>query len=604
MKSFRPGGRFSVPIKVTSNADSVLTWTAARALSLSYRWYDEAGVCVVADGSRTRLPVPRLQPFETLDVEVTGEAPAAEGEFTLKVSLLLEGRHWACDVRSSAHCDVQVHLTPAIPWPTELTTSVGAKAIRGALAAAEMARRLKNRNFDMLTLDEGGTPLEIGGDGDHGEASSVAEGHLAMVAARRRDIDELLEFACAQERRIADLLRLVGQRDERIAELSRTVEQHQVAKANGLAERPVDAALPHQDLIVALAEMAARQDETLREVREGAAIKEMTNTLRQLATWSGTTSDIGLILPTHDKIEQVRQLLTLSLERHAEQRDEVNRQLAQTAGQLGKLTQRQAISLPRVGLVLLRNHFGLLAVQDDDPLAVGFYSSGDLPEAGTVAIVDRLLSRGDCFVDIGANVGIYSLIAAHRVGREGKVLAFEPTPSTQAALRMTMVVNGLSDLVSVYDFALGSEDGTATLHCEATSGHNSLLMSSNPAIDTVEVPVRRGDEILQGLKPTLLKIDVEGWEVEVLDGLKATIMANPDIALIVEYSPEHVRRAGLKPDEWLGRVRAGGLNLWLVDDDDLVLRRFDDSKPFPNETGNLFMARRLPDALRAMEVRA
>jgi FkbM family methyltransferase len=193
------------------------------------------------------------------------------------------------------------------------------------------------------------------------------------------------------------------------------------------------------------------------------------------------------------------------------------------------------------------------------------------------------------------------LIAAHRAGPGGKVVSVEPTPSTMHALRTTLTINGLAEIAETHELALGAEEGTATLYCVATSGHNSLLPPDAAGTrNTQVVKVTTGDVLLKDLKPTLIKIDVEGWELEVLKGLERTIKRVSNLSLVVEYSPEHIRRRGLQPAAWLESLRNFGLDIWLIDDADVGLRPLDASTKLGEDTVNLFLARKMPSALKGM----
>lgn len=324
----------------------------------------------------------------------------------------------------------------------------------------------------------------------------------------------------------------------------------------------------------------------VRELKGGPAVIELISSIRGMA--ARLAED-----PTLEKIETHR-------------RDFVDwKKLAEENwtyqfSKLDSLLRRQAIPLAGSGLVLLRNRFGLLAVQDDDTSAVGYYSAGDVPEPATVVLVENLLQCGDIFVDVGANVGIYSLIAGRRVGPAGKVIAFEPMPSTSEALRVTIAVNGISRLVEAHEYALGSEEGSATLFIAPTSGHNSLLPSEDASVRTQPVRIRRGDRILGRQQPRLIKIDVEGWELDVIDGLAETLDRSRGSNLVVEYSAEHIQRRGLTRSDWFSRIKAVRKKVWRLKDDEVSLIPVSRDQELPDAGCNLFLADELPPILEFM----
>lgn len=123
------------------------------------------------------------------------------------------------------------------------------------------------------------------------------------------------------------------------------------------------------------------------------------------------------------------------------------------------------------------------------------------------------LKQDDLFVDIGANVGHYTLLAAGICNAD--VIAFEPIPSTFSKLEKNLELNNLSQKVSIYNIGIGEEDSILNF-----TKHNDVMNSValNHETDVVKVQVKKLDDILFDTIPTLLKIDVEGYEYFVLKG--------------------------------------------------------------------------------------
>lgn len=151
-------------------------------------------------------------------------------------------------------------------------------------------------------------------------------------------------------------------------------------------------------------------------------------------------------------------------------------------------------------------------------------------------ICSRLLSEGDVALDIGANIGMVTTLMASLVGHSGQVHAFEPNPSLHPLLTQVIGRNRLAN-VKVHPVALGSREANLELRIPAiNSGAASLVRGgANSGETTSQVPVRRLADIArrEGIqRARLIKIDVEGYEAEVLQGAREWIeSARPDAIL-------------------------------------------------------------------------
>lgn len=197
--------------------------------------------------------------------------------------------------------------------------------------------------------------------------------------------------------------------------------------------------------------------------------------------------------------------------------------------------------------VQLETAYGHVMLVDGDDIAIvphlvrdGWFDR-DLTD-----VIGSLLEPGMTFVDIGANFGTYTLIGAAQVGQQGRVIAVEPSPAIAALLSENVTVNGYAEHAKVLRCALGAEEGVQTLYEFATrKGSNTMLAqvaeearaAYGEAITAIEVECRTLDAVIEAEAPErvdLIKIDVEGFEQQVLDGARATI-ARYRPRLIVEW---------------------------------------------------------------------
>ncbi len=143
----------------------------------------------------------------------------------------------------------------------------------------------------------------------------------------------------------------------------------------------------------------------------------------------------------------------------------------------------------------------------------------------------HFLRKGDLFVDIGANVGSFTLLASAEIG--AKTIAAEPLPATFLHLVQNVKLNDIESLVEAHNIGLGSQTGVLKF-TQSLDTINHVARAGDTG--TVDVPVDTLDNLLRGKDPILLKIDVEGFETEVVRGASATLQ-NPSVqAVIIELN--------------------------------------------------------------------
>lgn len=186
------------------------------------------------------------------------------------------------------------------------------------------------------------------------------------------------------------------------------------------------------------------------------------------------------------------------------------------------------------------------------------------------------LTPGAVFVDAGANMGYYSILCARAVGGEGRVFSFEPNPRLHRILRENMQINGLSQ-ATAYNCALAARGGRKTLWVQPGEAGGGFLTNDPNADNTgtghqpVEVEVRRLDDVLPAeIAVDVLKVDVEGFEPEVVAGALAVIRRSPRLSLVIEVSPSGWRGQGTDPAAFLDSLAAMGFGFQLMLPDGLV----------------------------------
>jgi FkbM family methyltransferase len=168
----------------------------------------------------------------------------------------------------------------------------------------------------------------------------------------------------------------------------------------------------------------------------------------------------------------------------------------------------------------------------------------DLP---TQLLMQAVVRPGDCVVDIGANEGMMSLLAARLVGEEGRVIAFEPSPVPRAIFQANLDRNGIRN-VEIRGEGVADAAGELELFVPAVNtGEASFTTLAYEEGERVRCPVVVGDEALASVSPDFIKIDVEGLEGRVLRGLGDTLeRARPMVSM--EMVRGHLERDGKTPE--------------------------------------------------------
>lgn len=156
-----------------------------------------------------------------------------------------------------------------------------------------------------------------------------------------------------------------------------------------------------------------------------------------------------------------------------------------------------------------------------------------LHEFEDMAYLLHALSPEDLFVDIGANVGSYTILACSVRGAKG--ICFEPVPDTYERLLDNIGINKLSSQVEALNLGLSDkEDELSFTSSESCCNH--VVASGEEARDAIRVKVFPLDTVLRGRSPSLLKIDVEGFETPVLSGAHATLSNKSLHSVILELN--------------------------------------------------------------------
>jgi FkbM family methyltransferase len=178
------------------------------------------------------------------------------------------------------------------------------------------------------------------------------------------------------------------------------------------------------------------------------------------------------------------------------------------------------------------------------------------------------LQPGMTVLDIGANVGYYSLLAASRVGSNGRVYAFEANPSIFEILSLSVEINGFTDTVKLINKAVYSKQTTLKFYrIKDHLGSSTIMKVLDEFVDDyIEVETVSLDDYFgeQIPKIDLIKIDAEGSEVFIFQGMKRLIESNPQLGVIFEFYPSFVSHVGEEPRQFLQQIESYGFQTYEI----------------------------------------
>lgn len=239
-----------------------------------------------------------------------------------------------------------------------------------------------------------------------------------------------------------------------------------------------------------------------------------------------------------------------------------------------------------------------IALPRGGPAALIYYQGLSEPE--TADLVCSILGPGMAFVDVGAHIGEYTLLAARRVGEHGEVHAFEPDARAHEVLVENVRLNGLERIVRFHPWAVSDADGETRLRLGAEPALSALATAGSSRGDARDGPRVRTvalDSYVDGRRLDLVKIDVEGAEMLVLRGARQLLARSSGQApvIVFECAADNYARFGYSPRELFRLLSDAGYVVWRYDPPQGLRRQ--EAEPSSGEIVNLVAAkeaRRLP----------
>jgi FkbM family methyltransferase len=206
----------------------------------------------------------------------------------------------------------------------------------------------------------------------------------------------------------------------------------------------------------------------------------------------------------------------------------------------------------------VHDHQMFLDEKDSLGLVAGTYESHEME------VVKREVQKGDVVLDIGANIGFYTLMFAKLVGSEGQVFAFEPEPENFRLLKKNVEINGYQNVILVPK-AISNKNGTIQLYlCESNQGMHRIYDSvcCQSAIDIESI--RADDYFSSPHKMDFIKMDIEGAEYAAIQGMQNLLTQNPQIKIMTEFSPLALFEYGVDSKDYINTLLKYGFTLFSI----------------------------------------
>lgn len=202
---------------------------------------------------------------------------------------------------------------------------------------------------------------------------------------------------------------------------------------------------------------------------------------------------------------------------------------------------------------------------EDEAITAWMIGSGAYEPVLTRYILDRT-REGDTVIDIGANIGYYTMLAAQKVGPRGKVIAFEPDPTAFALLEKNAKANGFTNIVAEQK-AVSDAPGILKLYLAARNKGDDRIFPAEESREAIEVPAVALDGYLPaGTHVDFIKIDTQGAEGVIFEGMRGTLSRETNIRVALEFWPYGLRRAGYSGERLLKGAQALGFKFREIDE--------------------------------------
>ena len=200
-------------------------------------------------------------------------------------------------------------------------------------------------------------------------------------------------------------------------------------------------------------------------------------------------------------------------------------------------------------------------------------SINEVYEPFETKIVKKEIKKGDVVLDIGANIGYYTLIFAKLVGEEGKVFAFEPDPTNFSLLKKNVEMNSYKNVVLIQK-AVSNKTGKARLYLSEDNMGDHRIYDSHDGRKFIEIETISLDDYFKDYngKIDFIKMDIQGAEGGAIQGMFNLLKKNNNVKIITEFWPLGLKRFGMDPEEYLKVLIEFGFKLYEINEQEKKIK--------------------------------
>lgn len=197
-------------------------------------------------------------------------------------------------------------------------------------------------------------------------------------------------------------------------------------------------------------------------------------------------------------------------------------------------------------------------LDEKDSLRLSYNENYEIKES---EIVKNEINSGDNVIDIGANIGYYTLLFARLVGKNGKVYAFEPDPYNFQILKKNIAINGYENVI-LEQKAISEKTGVLKLFRSEENYGMHRIYQSKWCKEPINIDSIKLDDYLKNLNDiNFIKIDIEGAEYGALQGMKSIIEKNENLKIFTEFVPSSITEYGVEPKTFLNFFLRNGFTI-------------------------------------------